>query len=191
MTPVRDQSPSQLLGLDRDGQIFVFQACTPAAGQFLSSPSSPHLPTLIWLVSERLNLCRHPLKNEIRRVHFFVGTFEKVVRRVQILSALLKKKNPKSPFQKSAIISEVVRGGGGGGCCCGFKKKWNFPAPTCLQSCSLSYLEVNVSLVNELLCVLMYDKNTRLFKFPRILVIQCKGHQDTLDTRYRGWVSFY
>ena len=44
----------------------------------------------------------------------FVGTFEKVVRSVQILSAFLKKKNPKSPFQKSAILSEVVRGGGGG-----------------------------------------------------------------------------
>ena len=51
------------------------------------------------------------------------------------------------------------------------KKKWNFQAPTCLQSSSLSYLEVKVSLVCEVLSVLMYDKNTRLLIFPRILVI--------------------
>ena len=58
----------------------------------------------------------------------FVGTFEKVVRSVQILSAFLKKKNPKSPFQKSAILSEVVRGGGGGGLLLWIKKKMELPS---------------------------------------------------------------
>ena len=88
-------------------------------GKILSARTPP-LPQG-WLESEPPIFCRHPLKNEIRRVYFLSAPLKKK-----------KKKNPKGP-NLVGFFEENIRtllgknmpslGGGGGG---GADKKRNF-----------------------------------------------------------------